>query len=276
MDIEQMLIALALFEDSGFGDVTTDNLLEGEESGTGIVTAKEPGVVSGLAVAARVFKTADPHAKFTPFCKDGERVGNGDVICEVRGNLAAMLKAERVALNFMQRLSGIATFTRSIVDCLAGTQVRLADTRKTAPGWRRLEKAAVRHGGGCNHRMALYDGVLIKDNHIAVAGNLTHAIERIRPQISHLMKIEVEVSALAQVKEAVKAGADVIMLDNMDIPAMKEAVHTIAGRAVVEASGSISGKNIREIAQTGVDVISSGAVTHQATAVDMSMRIIPG
>jgi len=274
MDTLTELIALSLFEDIGFGDITSDNLIDKERKGSGVIIAKEPLVLSGIDVALKVFKTVDPNMDVQLFFSDGDNLKKNDTLLEVKGNVISMLKSERVALNFLQRLSGIATHTRSIVDMLdKNMQVRIVDTRKTTPGWRSIEKAAVRAGGGFNHRMSLFDGVLIKDNHIAVAGSIKKAVEKIRPKISHLLKIEVEASTMEQVIEAVDSGAEVIMLDNMDLAMMKKAVQYINKRAIVEASGNMDRKNINEVALTGVDVISIGGLTHQARAVDLSMRI---
>jgi nicotinate-nucleotide pyrophosphorylase (carboxylating) len=274
MDTLTELIALALLEDSGFGDITSENLIDKNTEGFGVIIAKEPLVLSGMDIALKVFETVDPNMDIQLFFSDGDSLRKNDILLEVKGNIINMLKSERVALNFLQRLCGIATHTRSIVDCFdKNSKVRLVDTRKTTPGWRSIEKAAVRAGGGHNHRMSLFDGVLIKDNHIAVAGSIKKAVEKIRPKISHLLKIEVEVSTMEQVKEAVDCGAEVIMLDNMDLPLMEKAVQYIDKRALVEASGNIDRQNINEVALTGVDVVSMGSLTHQARAVDLSMRI---
>ncbi|MFH1156260.1 MAG: carboxylating nicotinate-nucleotide diphosphorylase [Pseudomonadota bacterium] len=273
MDTLHSLILLALQEDSGLGDITSESLFPTGLTGTGIIVAKEPLVLAGVNVAARVFTLLDPHCETVFLFDDGDTVSSGDTVFSVKGDIIALLKGERVALNFMQRLSGIATLTRTYVTALGDSRVRLTDTRKTVPGWRVIEKAAVRAGGAYNHRFSLYDGVLIKDNHIAVSGNIASAVSRVRARVSHLMKIEVETSTLAQVQEALDAGAEVIMLDNMTIDLMKEAVALIKGRALVEASGNITLDTIRAVAATGVDVISTGALTHQARAVDLSMRI---
>ncbi|MFO7754163.1 MAG: carboxylating nicotinate-nucleotide diphosphorylase [Desulfobacteraceae bacterium] len=273
MDALTGLIALALYEDSGFGDITTDPLGCEGRTGTGIITAKEPLVLSGMKVAEQVFCTLDANAAVSSVFTDADSVKTGETVMKVSGSLAAMLKSERVALNFLQRLSGIATLTRSVIEHLDSREVRVVDTRKTTPGWRRIEKAAVHHGGGCNHRMSLFDGVLIKDNHISVAGGIRNAVEAVRPKLSHFIKIEVETSTMVQVEEALSAGADIIMLDNMGVAEMKQAVDLIGKRALVEASGNISRENIREVAATGVDMISMGALTNQSRAMDLSMRI---
>jgi len=215
----------------------------------------------------------DPDCEFFSSFSDGDSIKEGKIILKVQGDFLSLLKGERVALNFLQRLSGIATLTRAYVEELSFENVRLTDTRKTTPGLRSLEKEAVRAGGAHNHRMSLYDGILIKDNHIAIAGSIKNAVKLVKNRTSHLMKIEVEVSNLDEVKEALDAGAHVIMLDNMDYNQMTEAVKYINGRAVVEASGNVSLETLNKIAVTGVDVISCGALTHQARSVDLSMRI---
>ncbi|MCK5098730.1 MAG: carboxylating nicotinate-nucleotide diphosphorylase [Desulfobacteraceae bacterium] len=267
-------MSLSLFEDCGLGDITTENLIDKNVTGSGVIIAKEPAVLSGVDVASKVFKMLDPDIDIKLFFSNGDSLKKNDKILEVHGELLSMLKAERVALNFLQRLSGVATYTRSIVNSLdKNTKVKIVDTRKTTPGWRIIEKAAVLAGGAYNHRMALFDGVLIKDNHIAVAGSIKKAVEKIRPKISHLLKIEVEVSTMEQVKEAVDACVEVIMLDNMDLVQMEKAVQYINKRAIVEASGNMDKLNINKVASTGVDFISIGALTHQAKAVDLSMRI---
>lgn len=274
MNTTDNIIKLALFEDSGHGDITTESILLETFSGTGVIVAKEPFILAGSGIAERVFRLLDPDCKVLLPFSDGDSIKTGDVFFKVTGDLVALLKGERVALNFMQRLSGIATLTREFVKKLKYPDVRLTDTRKTTPGLRDLEKEAVRAGGAHNHRMSLYDGILIKDNHIAVAGSLKNAVKAVRNRTSHLMKIEVETTSLDEVQEALDAGAEVIMLDNMNYDNMKRAVKLIRGRAVVEASGNVSLETLNEIAATGVDVISCGALTHQARSVDMSMRII--
>lgn len=267
------IINLALFEDSGLGDITSESILSESFSGKGVIVAKQDFVLAGLAVAKQVFKLLDPECKyFSPF-SEGDLIKDGEIIFKVEADLLALLKGERVALNFLQRLSGIATLTRTFVEKLENTNVRLTDTRKTTPGLRCLEKEAVRAGGAYNHRLSLYDGILIKDNHIAVAGSIKNAVNAVRSRTSHLMKIEVEVNTLAQVQEALDVGTEVIMLDNMDYDQMSAAVQLINGRAIVEASGNVSLDTLNTIAATGVDVISCGALTHQARSVDLSMRI---
>lgn len=270
----KQLIELALAEDIGPADITTQNLISESARGTAAIIAKESLVMAGLAVARAVFEKLDPDVRFCADVSDGQSLCPGDQAVRLEGRLGALLMAERVALNFLQRLCGIATLTRSYVDAVDGTKAMLADTRKTTPGWRSLEKYAVRVGGGANHRMGLYDGVLIKDNHIAAAGGIEAAVAAVRPRVSHLVKIEVEVTSMAEVKSALAAGADVIMLDNMDIPQIQEAVAAIQGRALVEVSGGITRERLTELARTGADIISCGAVTHSARSMDLSMKIV--
>lgn len=273
MNSIQHLIEIALKEDIGPGDITTDNLIDPNLEGRGLIIAKEPLVVAGLEIVTRVFRHLDPKFILRSEYKDGDAVDPGDTIADVEGRLRALLSGERTALNFLQRLSGVATFVRSHVDELVGKKSRLVDTRKTTPGWRVLEKYAVRVGGAHNHRMGLYDGVLIKDNHIAACGGLKKAVDRIRTEVSHLSKIEVEVSSLKQVEEALEAAADVIMLDNMNVQQIKDAIAHIDGRAVVEVSGNVKKSILKSLADTGTDIISAGALTHSARCVDISMRI---
>jgi nicotinate-nucleotide pyrophosphorylase (carboxylating) len=267
------LIQLALKEDIGPGDITTDNLVEAETCGKGTIVAKQELVVAGLRVAEKVFITLDPTIDFKSPFTDGDRIPVGSTVVRLAGSLSALLKGERTALNFLQRLSGIATQARDYAGEVAGTSVKLVDTRKTTPGWRVLEKYAVRVGGAYNHRMGLYDGVLIKDNHIAVSGGIANAVIKARQAISHLVKIEVETSTIEEVKEALAAGADIIMLDNMDLDQISRAVRLIDKRALVEVSGGVTRQRLRDLAQTGVDLISIGALTHSAVAVDLSMNI---
>lgn len=267
------LIKTALQEDIGPGDITTDNLVDPDLEGKGVIIAKEPFVIAGLDVVGQVFQRLDSKVIFKPVYSDGDAVKDGETIASVEGKLRALLSGERTALNFLQRLSGIATCVSSYVEKLSNKSVRLVDTRKTAPGWRVLEKYAVRVGGAYNHRMGLYDGVLIKDNHIAACGGIIKAVDLIRTRVSHLSKIEVEVSSLNQVKDALDAGADVIMLDNMNIKQIKEAIALIAGKAAVEVSGGVTKSWIKLVEDAGVDIISVGALTHSAVCVDISMRI---
>ncbi|MFH2046646.1 MAG: carboxylating nicotinate-nucleotide diphosphorylase [Pseudomonadota bacterium] len=268
------LIQIALEEDIGSGDITTDYTVDPEIKGKGIIVAKEPLVIAGLDVAKDVFTFIDSEVICRPFFKDGDLVKNGETVMEIEGKLCVLLKGERIALNFMQRLSGISTNVRSYVELFDNKKIRLVDTRKTIPGWRVLEKYAVRVGGAYNHRIGLYDGVLIKDNHIAACGGIKKAIERVRNKISHLIKIEVEVSDFISLKEALAAKADVIMLDNMNITQIKEAVSLVGKKAMVEVSGNITKENLNLYSDTGIDIISIGALTHSARSMDLSMRII--
>jgi len=269
----EQLIRLALAEDIGTGDITTDFLIPEGETGEGALVAKETLMVAGTATAAACFAFLDPDCRVEVMAGDGTWVHKGDVILKVHGTLRALLKGERTALNFLQRLSGIATHVSRYAEMVKGLPVRLVDTRKTTPGWRVLEKEAVRTGGAYNHRMALYDGVMIKDNHIAVSGGIKPAVEKVRRFISHLVKVEVEVTDFDELDEALGAGADVIMLDNMTMADVKKAVALVGGRAMTEVSGNITDENLRAYAESGVDVISSGALTHQARSVDISMRM---
>lgn len=268
------LIRTALAEDIGAGDVTTQAALRGDENGCARATAKEELVVAGIDVFGEVFLTHDPALKFTRRLGDGERVGKGDLLAEVSGRLASILTAERTALNIFQRMCGIATLTRRYVEQLGGTRAKILDTRKTVPGLRFLDKYAVRAGGGCNHRFALYDGILIKDNHITAAGGIASAVRRVRERVPHTLKIEVEVKNLSELDEALAAGADAIMLDNMDIAEMAAAVKRAGGKIPLEASGNMTLERVREVAAVGVDLISVGALTHSAPAADISLNVI--
>ena len=273
MNTIDKLIDLALEEDIGAGDVTTENLVSPEAGGSGQVVAKEALVLAGLNVARKVFERLDPDIAWQPHRSDGDAVDAGTSVLTVSGKLQALLKGERVALNFLQRLSGVATLVRTYTAKIPGGGARLVDTRKTTPGWRALEKYAVRVGGAGNHRMGLYDGVLIKDNHITACGGVTPAVARIRDRISHLMKIEIEVATLEQVREALATGVEVIMLDNMEIDQLRKAVALIDGKAVIEVSGNVTDARLARLALDGVDIISVGALTHSARCVDLSMRI---
>jgi nicotinate-nucleotide pyrophosphorylase (carboxylating) len=267
------LIRNALNEDIGGGDVTTAYTVPPGTTGKGFIIAKEPLVLAGSAIAKRVFLTVDNELEVSLPLEDGSRIMAGARLLEVNGDLGSMLTAERTALNFLQRLSGIATLTRGFVDKTASTSVRILDTRKTTPGWRLLEKEAVRSGGGYNHRFGLYDGILIKDNHIVAAGGISRAIMAVRAHQRGSLKVQVEVETLEQLAEAISAGADAALLDNMDIETMAEAVQRAGGKILLEASGGITLDNVAEVAATGVDLISVGALTHSARAVDMSMKI---
>lgn len=271
----EILIRTALEEDIGSGDVTTSCTVEPGAQGKGRIVAKEPLILAGIDVARQVFWAVDSKLKVHLPLKDGSRAVEGDVLLEVTGDLAAMLMAERTALNFLQRLSGIATLTRAFVDKIGQSRAHILDTRKTTPGYRLLEKAAVRVGGGYNHRFGLYDGVLIKDNHIAAAGSIQKAVQAALESKAHTLRVEVEVETLDQLAEAIAAGAHVVMLDNMDLQTMAEAVRRTNGKIPLEASGGVTLENVGEIAATGVDLISVGALTHSARAVDMSMEIEP-
>ncbi|MZP29347.1 carboxylating nicotinate-nucleotide diphosphorylase [Heliobacterium undosum] len=263
----------ALREDIGQGDLTTMSLVPADAQTRGIIHAKEAGVIAGMPVARIVFETVDPGLSFEAKVKDGERVERGTVLAEVQGSARSILIGERLALNFLQRLSGIATKTARCVELVTYYQARIVDTRKTTPGLRMLEKYAVRMGGGKNHRFGLFDGVLIKDNHIRVAGGIHQAVSQARQAVPHTVKIEVEVEDLAGVAEALEANADIIMLDNMVPELMKEAVRMIGGRALVEASGGVSEETLVEIAKTGVHLISMGALTHSVKALDISLDV---
>ena len=280
MDIPQIqyepLVRAALAEDIGPGDITTMLCVPEGTRATAIVLAKQPGVIAGLAIAELAFHLLDPNAQWQAHVNDGERVGEGRTpLATVTGDARALLTAERVALNFLQRLSGIATVTARGVELVAGTNARIVDTRKTTPGLRMLEKYAVRAGGGFNHRLGLYDAVLIKDNHIRAAGGITSAVRNAQAHIPHTMKIEVEASTLAQVQEALDAGADIILLDNMDTETMRQAVNQIGGRAISEASGGLTEARVAEVAATGVNILSIGALTHSAPALDISLDFSP-
>ena len=270
------IIAEALAEDIHTGDITTLALQLGSRPIVGFLKAKEEMVVCGIDVACQVLATVDSTVAFKPCCQDGDRVAPGDIIARFSGDAALLLQGERVALNLLQRMSGIATLTARFVKAVAGTKARIVDTRKTTPGLRVLEKYAVRAGGGINHRTGLYDGVLIKENHIAAAGGIASAISRVRSYIPHTLKIEIETETLAEVGEALAAGADIIMLDNMSNAMMREAVELIAGQALTEASGGVNLATVRGIAETGVDIISVGALTHSAPAMDISMLLEAG
>jgi nicotinate-nucleotide pyrophosphorylase (carboxylating) len=268
------LIDLALEEDIGVGDVTTQALIPPDLQGEAHLRAKQDLVVAGLPAAALVFHKVDASLVFEPQIEDGAQAVPGTVLARLRGPVAAILTGERTALNFLQRLSGIATFTRQMVRLVAGTKAALVDTRKTTPGWRALEKYAVRLGGARNHRTGLYDGVLIKNNHITAAGSITQAVKQAREQAHHLLKIEVEVTDLAGLQEALAAGADAVMLDNLDEATMTRAVEITAGRVLLEASGSMTAERLPKVAATGVNLISMGALTHSAPAADIHLRLI--
>lgn len=268
----EQIITLALNEDIGTGDITTLSTIPADKTATGRFVAKEDMIICGIDLAAHIFARVDPSIELKANFKDGDAVKKGDVIATVSGNAQNVLTGERTALNFMQRLTGIATRTHASVAEVAGTNAKITDTRKTTPGLRVLEKYAVRVGGGTNHRFNLADGVLIKDNHIAVSGGIQNAVKNARAVIPHTLKIEVEVETKEQLAEALDAGADIIMLDNMSYDLMRECVGLVAGRALVEASGNMGEKNLREVAETGVDIISIGALTHTVKAADISLK----
>lgn len=266
------LIRMALQEDITSEDVSTNAVMPTATKGTVDLIAKEDGVVAGLEIYARVFTILDEKTEIDLHCKDGDEVKKGELMATVTGDIRVLLSGERVALNYLQRMSGIATYTRQVAKLLEGSNVTLLDTRKTTPNCRVFEKYAVRVGGGCNHRYNLSDGVLLKDNHIGAAGSITKAITMAKEYAPFVRKIEIEVETLEQVKEAVEAGADIIMLDNMTPEVMKQAVELIDGRAQTECSGNITKENIARIREIGVDFVSSGALTHSAPILDISMK----
>ena len=266
------LLKLALAEDVGTGDITTNAVVPAINTIHGTVIAKETGVICGLDVFTRVFYLLDKDVRVSPKIADGDTVTAGTVIAEIDGPARPVLTGERVALNILQRLSGIATKTNVLVSMLAGTNTKVIDTRKTSPGLRVLEKYAVRMGGGSNHRMSLSDGILIKDNHIKAAGSIEKAVAAARAYCPATLKVEVEVESIEQVKEALKANADIIMLDNMSVGMMTQAVALIGEKAMTEASGNMNDRNLVEVANTGVDFISIGALTHSVQALDISLK----
>lgn len=266
------LIMMALREDITSEDVSTNAVMPKAQKGTVDLIAKEDGVIAGLQVYARVFTLLDDKTEIEFFCQDGEEVKNGQLLARVTGDIRVLLSGERVALNYLQRMSGIATYTNSVAKLLEGSKIKLLDTRKTTPNMRIFEKYAVRAGGGYNHRYNLSDGVLLKDNHIGAAGSVTKAVQMAKEYAPFVRKIEVEVENLDMVKEAVEAGADIIMLDNMSPEDMKKAVELIDGRAQTECSGNVTKENIARLTEIGVDYISSGALTHSAPILDISLK----
>ena len=266
------LIRMALQEDITSEDVSTNAVMPTEVKGTVDLIAKEDGIIAGLDVYARVFQMLDEKTEIDFKCKDGDEVKKGELMATVTGDIRVLLSGERVALNYLQRMSGIATYTRQVAKLLEGSNVTLLDTRKTTPNCRVFEKYAVRVGGGHNHRYNLSDGVLLKDNHIGAAGSVAKAVKMAKAYAPFVRKIEIEVETLDQVKEAVEAGADIIMLDNMTPEVMKQAVELIDGRAQTECSGNITKENIQKICEIGVDFVSSGALTHSAPILDISMK----
>ena len=267
------LIELAFEEDIGIGDVTTEATVSSTQKGIGALLAKSGGVVAGLPVAERVFAKLDASLEFRARVSDGETVKAGTPIAEVAGSAKSILIGERTALNFLQRLSGIATLTSQFVAAVADYDAKIVDTRKTAAGWRAVQKYAVRVGGGSNHRFGLYDGVLIKDNHIVAAGGVHNAVKRARELVPHTAKIEVEVETVEQVDEALQAGADILLLDNMPPSIMRGVVQEVGEQAVTEASGGITLEHVQAVAATGVDLISVGALTHSAMPMDISLTL---
>ncbi|HVU32663.1 MAG TPA: carboxylating nicotinate-nucleotide diphosphorylase [Opitutaceae bacterium] len=268
------LIDLALDEDAGLGDLTSRAIFPANHRSRAYIEATQDLVICGLAVAERVFVRVDPLLRVRVTAKDGQRIKRGGKVLEVSGPTASLLTAERTALNFLQRLSGVATQARRFADAVAGTDVRIVDTRKTTPGWRALEKYAVRCGGCHNHRSSLGEHVLIKDNHIAAAGSLTRAVQLTRAEAPHLARIEVEAKTLAEVKEALRVGADVVLLDNMSPEMVRQSVAILGGGAVIEVSGGVRFETLRDYAIPGVDVISIGALTHSAPAADLSLTLV--
>ena len=271
LQVDHLLLE-ALKEDISSEDVTTNAVMKEAVPGQVDLIAKQEGVIAGLDVFRRVFQLLDENTEVVFFCRDGERVTKGQLMGKVEGDIRVLLSGERVALNYLQRMSGIATYTRSVADLLEGTGIRLLDTRKTTPNMRVFEKYAVRVGGGYNHRYNLSDGVLLKDNHIGAAGGVREAVRMAREYAPFVRRIEVETENLEMVKEAVEAGADIIMLDNMSPEEMKEAVRLIDGRAETECSGNVTKEKIASLVSTGVDYISSGALTHSAPILDISMK----
>ncbi|MGB8952474.1 MAG: carboxylating nicotinate-nucleotide diphosphorylase [Candidatus Aminicenantales bacterium] len=267
-------INAAIKEDLPKGDITSESIIPRASTSEAILLAKEDGVLAGIHVAQRVFKKIDSSVKFKKIFKDGQAFKKGDVLAEIKGNSISLLKGERTALNFLQRLSGIATMTRRFVEVVAGTPAQILDTRKTTPGLRALEKDAVRTGGGVNHRLNLSTMVLIKDNHLMFIGSIPEAIRRAREKVKRGIKIEVEVTGFKEAREAVESGADIIMLDNMPLLKMKEIVNWVNGRARIEASGNISLENVRAIAGLGVDFISVGKLTHSFVSIDLSLEFL--
>lgn len=266
------LILLALQEDISNEDVTTNAIMRESRTGKAQLICKQDGILAGLEVFQRVFEMLDEHIKVVTNFKDGDEVKNGDLIGTVEGDIRAILSGERTALNFLQRMSGIATYTRSVADLLEGTGTKLLDTRKTTPNMRIFEKYAVKVGGGHNHRYNLSDGVLIKDNHIGAAGSVAKAVQMAKDYAPFVRKIEIEVENLEMLKEAIDAGADIIMLDNMPPEIMKQAVQMAKGRAETECSGNVTKENIQNIIDIGVDYVSSGALTHSAPIMDISLK----
>jgi nicotinate-nucleotide pyrophosphorylase (carboxylating) len=269
-------VAEALAEDLGMGgDITTEATVPAGTRASGVIAARKAGTVAGVQLAAAAFKTIDPFVEFEVVAGDGERVEAGGIIARVKGDARALLTAERTALNFLGRLSGIATLTARYVSAIAGTRARIVDTRKTTPGQRALEKFAVRCGGGVNHRFGLFDAVLIKDNHIVAAGGVGAALQRARAHAGHMVKVEIEVTSLDELDDALQLDPDAVLLDNMPLEMLKAAVAAVAGRVTTEASGGVNLETVRAIAETGVDHISVGALTHSAPVLDIGLDFDP-
>ena len=267
------LIKDALKEDINYIDTTADLVIPEEQRGQAYFVAKASGVLCGIDAAMRGFRLLDDSFECTVHFHDGDKLSKGDIICEFSGNMRRMLKGERTALNLIQHMSGIATETARCVEIVKGTKAAITDTRKTLPGLRAIQKYAVTVGGGKNHRYNLSDGAMLKDNHIDACGGIAGAVSTLRARLGHMVKIEVETRNLDEVKQALASGADIIMLDNMDCPTMKKAVEIVGGKALLEASGGITHDTLRDVAETGVDIISIGALTHSVQAFDISMRI---
>ena len=266
------IILKTLQEDAPFGDITTEVTVPKDAFASGVFRAKESGIICGIDIAERTFELVGGEVSLIKHKTDGDCIEKGDVIAEICGNAASILMGERTALNLMQRASGIATATRKAMDAVEGTQARITDTRKTMPGLRKLDKYAVRTAGAVNHRFSLSDGILIKDNHIAAAGGIAPAVRAAKRKAPHTLKIEVEVESIDELREALEAGADIIMLDNMSCGLMRESVKITAGRAVLEASGNMGERDLAEVAATGVDLISIGGLTHSVKALDISLK----
>lgn len=274
LDKVQRIIENALEEDIQDGDITTDSLFTEDISCEAIIKAKESGILSGIEIAKLVFEKFDSSIEWKEIKSEGDNLSVGDIVVKIKGNQRHVLTAERVALNILQRMSGISTLTSKYVEAVAGLKTKIVDTRKTVPGIRVLEKYAVTIGGGYNHRFGLFDGVMVKDNHIKLAGSIASAVEKIRSKLGDKYKIEVETTNLKEVKQALSSGADIIMLDNMNTDQMRSAVELISGKAIIEASGGITLKTVRKVAETGVDFISVGALTHSAKALDLSLDML--
>ncbi|MGA2733035.1 MAG: carboxylating nicotinate-nucleotide diphosphorylase [Syntrophobacteraceae bacterium] len=271
MEIDE-LFRLALLEDVGSGDATTLSIIPPGLESSAVVFGREPFILSGSKPFRRIFELLDPEIRIECPFPDGDRIEPNVAVFRIEGRVRTLLTGERTALNFAQRLSGIATLTRKMSQAVAGTGCQLLDTRKTTPLWRSLEKEAVRHGGGRNHRFGLSDGILIKDNHIAAAGSIKEAVHRARERAPHTLRIEIEVESIGQLDEAIAAGADIVLLDNFTLDMLREAVAIGKGRVVLEASGGVSLETVRAIAETGVDFVSCGALTHSARAIDLTME----